>query len=94
MSLGDRCHACRQSLSEVKGPELMDREGHTYHLSCWSTVMAAAQHGRGERRHAAHAEQHLAIDHDGADDSSSASSGTTATDPAPPPGCAAASAGP
>jgi hypothetical protein len=31
MSLGDRCHACRarQSLSEVKGPELMDREGHT-----------------------------------------------------------------
>jgi hypothetical protein len=43
MSLGERCHACRQSLSEVKGPELMDREGHTYHLSCWSTVMDERQ---------------------------------------------------
>jgi hypothetical protein len=52
MSLGERCQACLQSLSEVKGPEVMDRAGHTYHLTCWCTLMDARLQGSQTERRA------------------------------------------
>jgi hypothetical protein len=47
MSLGKECHACHKSLGEVRGPELMDHEGRTFHLTCWCKMMdARAEHLR------------------------------------------------
>jgi hypothetical protein len=39
MSFGEQCRACRKPLTDVSGPELMNREGHVYHLACWSKMM-------------------------------------------------------
>jgi hypothetical protein len=34
--IGSACQLCAKPLTGGPGPEVMDRQGHTYHLTCWS----------------------------------------------------------
>jgi len=39
MSFAPACALCEKPLPEVSGPEIMDRQGHVYHFSCWRKLI-------------------------------------------------------
>ena len=48
MSFGEACFLCSKPLPDVKGPELMDRQGRVYHLTCWCRMIDVAVQERRE----------------------------------------------
>jgi hypothetical protein len=44
MSFASECCVCAKPLPDVRGPELMDRQGRVYHFACWSRLMESRIH--------------------------------------------------